>query len=166
MHSFNATKTASQLGISYTPRPGLTVGVANGERVSCAGICAAASISIGHERFIIDLYVIPLDEYELVLGRHQWLKTLDPILWDFEWQSMAFWHDGRCVMWFGSTSASSPRLHEIACVDLLSLLLAEFADVFEQPITNAGLTTGSNCCQARRRCSCGHIATPAPQGRD
>ena len=82
-HSFIATSVADRLGISYTPRPGLSVGVANGERVQCAGICTTASFSIGHERFVVDLYVLQLEEYDLVLGC-QWLQTLGPILWDFE----------------------------------------------------------------------------------
>jgi len=88
-HSFIATSAAARLGLVYESRPGLSVGVANGDRVPCAGVCRALPISIGHERFDVDLYVLPLDDYDVVLGC-TWLKTLGPILWDFERKSMAF----------------------------------------------------------------------------
>jgi len=48
---------------------------------------------------------------------------------------MTFWRDGRRVQWLGAASARHPHLHALPPVDLLALLLAEFANVFEQPVT-------------------------------
>jgi len=59
-HSFIAADTARRLGLQPAPRPGLTVGVANGERVPSAGVCAAVPVTIGTEEFHIDLFVLPL----------------------------------------------------------------------------------------------------------
>lgn len=38
----------------------MTVGMANGDRVSCEGLC---SVHIGDEHFAADFYIIPLSGY-------------------------------------------------------------------------------------------------------
>jgi len=131
-HSFIATSAASQLGVVYESRPGLSVAVANGDRVLCAGVCRALPITIAHERFDVDLYVLPLDNYDVVLGC-SWLKTLGPILWDFDRKSMAFWRNGHRVHWRDASATSPARVHAMGQADLLALLLAEFAVVFDAP---------------------------------
>ena len=80
-HCFMSTTTAE--------RPGLTVGVANGERVASAGVYPNTAISIVGEDFCVDIYAIPLAGYEMVLGC-QWLRTLGPVLWDFKLKTMTF----------------------------------------------------------------------------
>lgn len=97
-HSFISSATASRLGLTLEPRSGLTVGVANGDRVPSPGVCKQVSVTIDNEQFFIDLYVLPLEDYELVLGC-QWLKTLGPILWDFEQHTMSFWRHDHPVKW-------------------------------------------------------------------
>jgi hypothetical protein len=67
-YCFIATNTAKRLGLAWSSQQGLTVGVANGERVSCLGICPQVGITIDNEQFLIDFYVIALEGYELVLG--------------------------------------------------------------------------------------------------
>ena len=64
---------------------------------------------------MVDCYSIPLDCYDMVLGV-TWLRTLGPILWDFDDLCMAFNHHGRRVLWkgIGSTRTDIPpmgRLH-------------------------------------------------------
>jgi predicted aspartyl protease len=95
-HCFITAATACRLGLAPTPRPGMTVGIANGERIACVGICPAVPVLIDTERFTIDLYIIALGDYEMVLGC-QWLRTLGPILWDFDRLSMAFWRSDHRV---------------------------------------------------------------------
>lgn len=48
-HCFVARATARRLGLTPTPRPGMTVGVANGERVACSGIYTNTPVIIGNE---------------------------------------------------------------------------------------------------------------------
>jgi len=82
-----------RLGLAPTPRPGLTVGVVNGERVACTGFCPTVHVVIRDEAFTIDCFVIPrggLRRYEMVLG-YQWLSTLGPIMWDFGRRTMSLW---------------------------------------------------------------------------
>jgi hypothetical protein len=78
-----------QLGLEVTPREGLTVKVANSERVTSGGVCRAAEMDIGSEHFNTNFYVLPLDGFDVVLGV-QWLRTLGPILWDFDDLKMTF----------------------------------------------------------------------------
>jgi len=67
-HSFISEASAHHISAAITPRPGLSVAVANGDHVSCSGLCPVTPVTIGTERFVIDLYVLPLGDYELVLG--------------------------------------------------------------------------------------------------
>jgi hypothetical protein len=129
-HCFIAESSARRLGLTPSPRPGLTVGVANGERVPLAGFCQKVPITIHGEQFIVDLHTIDLHNYELVPGC-DWLRTLGPVLWDLQRQTMAFWRDDHRVQWCGGTSPAATRLAAIH--DLMRLLLAEFVDLFAEP---------------------------------
>jgi hypothetical protein len=59
------------------------------------------------EAFDINFYMLPLFEYDMVLGV-QWLGTLELILWDFTWHTLAFSRDGKRLLWSGI--AMTPRL--------------------------------------------------------
>jgi hypothetical protein len=131
-HCFIAADTARQLGLVPAARPGLTVSVANDDRVPMVGVCKAVPITIHGEAFAVDLYAIDLHGYDLVLGC-DWLSTLGPTLWDFKHQSMAFWRDDHRVHWQGISSAAAPHLAVTSAPDLLQLLLAEFAVLFLEP---------------------------------
>jgi hypothetical protein len=131
-HCFVAPATAQRLGWQPQPRQGMTVGVANGDRIPCSGLCSAAAIAIDQEAFHIDFYVVPLAGYEMVLGCH-WLRTLSLVLWDFENLAMSFWRVDHRVQWRGLATPGPPRLHSASATDLLQLLLEDFADVFATP---------------------------------
>jgi hypothetical protein len=95
-HTFIKEGLLSQLGLEVTPQDGLTVKVANGERVTSGEVCRAAAMTVGSEQFHANFYALPLDGFDVVLDV-QWLWTLGPILWDFDDMKMTFWHDGRTV---------------------------------------------------------------------
>jgi hypothetical protein len=48
-----------------------------------------AEMDIGSEHFNTNFYVLPLDGFDVVLGV-QWLRTLGPVLWDFDDLKMTF----------------------------------------------------------------------------
>jgi hypothetical protein len=50
-----------------TPREGLTVKVANSEHVTNDGVCRATDMD-GSEHFNTNFYVLPLDDFNIVLG--------------------------------------------------------------------------------------------------
>jgi hypothetical protein len=122
--------------------------VANGDRVTCWGQARDVVIRIGDEHFMVDCYAIPLDCYNVVLGV-KYLRTLGPILWDFDDLCMAFTHHGKHVLWkgIGSTRTDIPptsRLHAVRGTEtgLLDRMLDSFEDVFEPP---TGLPPARNC---------------------
>jgi hypothetical protein len=82
-HTFIHETTASGLGLRVEPRPSLTVKVANGERVTSQGVCPMLLVSIDAEDFDHTCYVLPLAGFDVVLGV-QWLRSLGPILWNFD----------------------------------------------------------------------------------
>jgi hypothetical protein len=97
-HSFISAAAACRLHLEPLLGPGLHVTVANGDRVASAEICRDVHIFIDDEEFITDLFVILLGGYDMVLGV-QWLRTLGPILWDFEQCHMSCWRDDHLVRW-------------------------------------------------------------------
>jgi hypothetical protein len=80
----------------------------------------------------MDFFIIALEGYEVVPGCN-WLRTLGPIIWNFDLLSMAFWcHDHR-VKWMSQVAAPCPQALALSSDNLLQLLLSEFADVFTEP---------------------------------
>jgi hypothetical protein len=59
-------------------------------------MCSQVTLLLGSHKFILDLFVLPLSGAELVLGV-QWLKTLGPIVTDYEQLTMSFTKDGETV---------------------------------------------------------------------
>jgi hypothetical protein len=97
-HSFISTSVTSLLYMEPVVRPNLHVTVTNGDRVASVGVCRTVHVFIDLEEFIIDLFMILLEGYDMVLGV-QWLHTLGSILWDFERARMSCWRDDHRVMW-------------------------------------------------------------------
>jgi len=92
--NFISESAAQHVKLCLTASQGATVIVANGDRVACSGLAQEIDIRIGAEYFTVDCYTIPLSCYDMVLGV-SYLRTLGPILWDFDDLCMAFWHHGK-----------------------------------------------------------------------
>jgi hypothetical protein len=143
-NNFINDTAARRAGLHFTDSRGAYVTVANGDRVACRGLAHNVIIRIGEEFFTIDYYSIPLDCYDMILST-TWLRTLGPILWDFDDLCMAFNHSGRRVLWkgLGSTRMDIPptgRLHTAHLhhakgseQDLLDRPMLSYADVFTEP---------------------------------
>jgi hypothetical protein len=97
-YSFISTSMTHRLLLQPLPRPGLQVLIANGDYVSSADIYHVVHIFIHMEKFVIDLFVIPFDGYDMVIGV-QWLRTLGLILLDFEHARMSCWCGNHHVVW-------------------------------------------------------------------
>jgi hypothetical protein len=74
-HCFMAAHVAHRLNLSPMAKDGMTMGVANGERLPCLRVCSVLPLTINGELFCIDFLVIALEGYEMVLGCN-WLRTL------------------------------------------------------------------------------------------
>jgi len=99
-HNFVSEVAAHKVGLRFDDSSGARVTVANGDRVACRGVALNVAIRVDDDHFQVDCYAIPLDCYDLVLGV-QFLRTLGPILWDFDDLCLAFWHRDRRVLWHG-----------------------------------------------------------------
>jgi hypothetical protein len=97
-HNFISGEVAHRAGIRFRPCPSAGVTVANGDRLDCRGVAHDVSIRIADEAFVVDCYTIPLDRWDMVLGI-TFLRTLGPILWDFDDLCMAFTCGRHRVFW-------------------------------------------------------------------
>ncbi|XP_014660203.2 uncharacterized protein LOC106804166 [Setaria italica] len=131
-HTFIRNDVAHRLGLAVTPRTGLHVQVANGERLGCPGICTATPFDIHGETFSIDCYALALDGFDVVLGVH-WLKTVGPITWDFDELTMAFQYKGRAILWHGIGGTDVSLAALTATRDLMEDLLQQYGDIFAKP---------------------------------
>jgi hypothetical protein len=132
-HSFILASVARRLLLQPTPRPGLNVMVANGDHVPNDGVCYGVHIFLNSEEFVIDLFVIPLDGYDMVLGVH-WLRTLGPLLWDFNKARLSCWRDDHQVTLQGiSRCQSSAAVQSISAANMMPLLLQVYDEVFAAP---------------------------------
>lgn len=143
-HNFISTGAARRVGLPFSDSAGAHVVVANGDRVTCRGLASAVGVRIGAETFKVDCYSIPLECYDMVLGI-SWLRTLGPVLWDFDTLCMAFNRQGRRVLWRGIGASGAPgqftgRLHAGRLYStkgtegaLLERLLDAYDDVFAAP---------------------------------
>jgi hypothetical protein len=79
------------------------------------GIACNVPISIGGEDFSITCVGLDLGYFDFILGV-DFLWTLGPILWDFEAMTLAFWHEGRRILWkgVGGSDSAAPQQHMAA----------------------------------------------------
>lgn len=119
------------------PRSGLSVEVVNGDHVASGGLCRGMPLRNDGEHFKVDGLTIPLGGFDIVLGI-QWLRTLDPILWDFDNLRMTFWREGHRIQWRGMATPRTAACMATCAIDkLLDTLLQEFDGLFAELV---GLT--------------------------
>ena len=141
-HNFLSEEAAKRAGVQLHSGTRVQVTVANGDRVMSPGMAQGIALHILGEQFKIDCHAIMLDGFDIILGVH-WLRTLGPILWDFELLTMSFWHGSTHVTWRSINKVTgSLQLQAVGTDDLLSVLLEEFADVFAKP---RGLPPARGC---------------------
>jgi hypothetical protein len=131
-HSFIHEAVVHALGLDVMRRLGLSVKVANGERLQSYGVCKNTSVDIQGEIFKIDCYTLPLEGFDVILGVH-WLKSLGPIIWDFAALSMAFLRQGRSVRLQGCGGGHNTLYLASQQDDLMTSLLQAYVDIFATP---------------------------------
>ncbi|XP_057992829.1 uncharacterized protein LOC131173948 isoform X1 [Hevea brasiliensis] len=106
--NFISKIAAQKLGATLDSQSALQVAVANGEKIHSMGTCKE-TIQVSGEHFPVDLYVIPLDGFDVVLGV-RWLMTSGPIWWNFSTLTMCFELGNRQVTLEGLQPEHRPRL--------------------------------------------------------
>ncbi|XP_058725452.1 uncharacterized protein LOC131596726 [Vicia villosa] len=113
-HNFLQDRVAKQLGLMIEAAHSFKVLVGNGEELQCSTMCRNVSLILGQQEFHIDLFILPISGAELVLGV-QWLKTLGPIVTDYEKLTMSFNNHGTPVHLQGipKPGPSEANLHQL-----------------------------------------------------
>ncbi|GAU36702.1 hypothetical protein TSUD_16140 [Trifolium subterraneum] len=126
-HNFLQDRVAHQLGLSTEPAHSFKVLVGNGEVLTCSSMCPQTPLLLGSHEFLVDLFILPLSGAELVLGV-QWLKTLGPIVTDYEKLTMSFCSDGQQIHLTGVPKgnleeANIHQLHRLLSTDAIDTFL-------------------------------------------
>lgn len=88
-HNFMDLEMAKKLGCKVEAVTPMTVTTGGGNRLEAPFICKGFNWQLQQIRFNADVIILPLVCYDLILGI-QWLKSLGPILWDFNKLQMEF----------------------------------------------------------------------------
>jgi hypothetical protein len=137
-HNFLPTATMRRLALQPTGGDHHRVTVANGDRLRCHGLAQHVAITIGDEHFTITCADIDLGCFDFILGIN-FLRTLGPILWNFDTLTMTFYHVGRRIRCEGIGGTSLAPLLQLATTDnesehpLLAHLLQLHDDLFDEP---------------------------------
>lgn len=92
------------MGLTAQPTHPLWVVVGNGNEVFvCHQLCVGVAVQIQGQNFTMDLHVLPLCGVDVVLGV-QWLKSLRPILTDYNDLTMRFMSNGQIFKLKGDTN--------------------------------------------------------------
>lgn len=72
-HNFLSKSVVECIKLEMNPVAQLSVGVANRQKMKSLGIYPAVEIVMQGHSFVVEFYVIPLNDYDVALGA-QWLK--------------------------------------------------------------------------------------------
>lgn len=104
-HNFIQQQLVTLLGLSPTTTTPLRMKVGNGQQLDCDSVCQDVPISIHDTVFVVDLHVLPISGANVVLGV-QWLKSLGPVLTDYNTLAMQFFYNHKLVQLQGDIDAS------------------------------------------------------------
>jgi hypothetical protein len=138
MHNFLPAATMRRLALQPTGGDHLRVTVADDDRLRCHVLAQHVPITISDEHFTITCAGIDLGCFDFILGV-EFLRTLGPILWDFDTLTMTFSRLGHRIRWEGIGGTSPAPQLQLAVTDtesddpLLAHLLQQHDDLFEEP---------------------------------
>ncbi|XP_061370707.1 uncharacterized protein LOC133313358 [Gastrolobium bilobum] len=118
-HNFIQGRIAKYLGLDIHQAQGFQVLVGNGEELNCSSMCQQVPLFIADHQFFVDFYLLPICGEDLVLGV-QWLKTLGPVLTDYEALTMKFIKEGKLVLVQGVASEQAQELNSAQLKRLIS----------------------------------------------
>ncbi|RVW97716.1 Transposon Ty3-G Gag-Pol polyprotein [Vitis vinifera] len=93
-HNFLSSKVAKRVDCCWQKARRIRVTVANGQELHCTALCSDFRWRMQGQEFIAEVYVLPLETYDLILGT-QWLATLGDISWNFNTLQMGFELNGK-----------------------------------------------------------------------
>ncbi|XP_059078144.1 uncharacterized protein LOC131876700 [Cryptomeria japonica] len=94
MHNFIDQKLVERCGLQYEEFGGFGVKVADGAVLGCTKWIPQLSIQMGDYTLIDDFYVLPLEDYDVVLGM-QWLQGIGRYIIDHHCMQLEFLSGGK-----------------------------------------------------------------------
>jgi hypothetical protein len=88
-HNFIHHRIAQETNFYICVVNNFQIMIANGESIKCGGHCENVHLQIGHYNLKSHMFSIEMGGCEIVLGV-EWLRTLDPILMNFNELTMQF----------------------------------------------------------------------------
>ena len=128
-YNFLNEQLAKKLQCPISKVNGIWVEVANGQELKCDAICVGFKWKMQQQNFQADVYLLPLQSYDLILGI-QWLKILDDISWNFTALTMTFQLDGQVHSLYGEFFSSQGEKQ-------LNALIVEQLEWFRLPFHEA-----------------------------
>ncbi|PNX92266.1 retrotransposon-related protein [Trifolium pratense] len=104
-HNFLDLELAKKLGCKLEAISPLAITSGGGHKLEAAFVCKSFKWLLQQTVFMADVIVLPLGCSDLILGI-QWLKSLGPILWDFDKLQMEFTTQGRKFVLRGAKTPS------------------------------------------------------------
>ena len=102
-HNFIKPTIIEQLQLPVSGTPRFWVFIGNGDFLLCTQRCSSVPIALQGYKFTIDLFVLPIEGPDVVLGI-QWLQSLGRVSHDYLASTMEFLHDGTKVVLTGTNS--------------------------------------------------------------
>lgn len=99
-HNFIDPVTANRIGLPLQVMNTFEVEVVDGEKMEGTACCKDIKMSIQGFESSADLLVEPLGDTQVILR----LKSLGPVLWDFNRKTLCFWKGGKAITLQGVTS--------------------------------------------------------------
>nr|XP_009631242.1 uncharacterized protein LOC104121053 [Nicotiana tomentosiformis] len=93
--NFIQSRTAKFLNLKVEATPRFSVIVGSGQRLPCTGVVRNVKLLVQECSLILDLYVLDLNDAEVVLGV-SWLATLGPVVTDYHERIFDFFLGGNC----------------------------------------------------------------------
>ncbi|XP_022008416.1 uncharacterized protein LOC110907795 [Helianthus annuus] len=88
-HNFLKERLAKKLGCEVASIAPVTVGVADGKKLTSTQVCKEFQWNMQGNWFTTEVLLLPLESYDMILGV-QWLLPLNDILWNFQKMTMKF----------------------------------------------------------------------------
>ena len=104
-HNFIKPAIMEKLGLSVKPTTPFRVYIGNGDHLLCSYYCPHVTIVLQGNSFFLDLYLLPIEGPEVVLGI-QWLQSLGRVCHDYKALIMEFSWKGETIILRGDLSTT------------------------------------------------------------
>ncbi|XP_017438444.2 uncharacterized protein LOC108344526 [Vigna angularis] len=141
-HNFIQDWVAKFLDLPSIPYNPLTVMVGSGNLLRCDRLCLEVELKIQEHTLHVNFYILPLRGADIVLGA-PWLKSIGPVLMDYNHLTISFTHQGQPITLRGihhshTDPLSSPQLKR--CIQTHSaseLFTIQIIPIHEPTTTNS-----------------------------